>query len=56
MPIRISDVAAYYFVGPVWVILCSVITVLYSNVRTSTYCSISLYPFPLEDVSIRLQL
>ena len=31
MPIRISDTAAYRSVGPVWVILCYVITILLSD-------------------------
>ena len=56
MPIGISDVAAYHSVGPVWVILCFVITVLYSDVPTGTYCFVSCYPFPLKDASIRLRL
>ena len=56
MPIGISDATTYRSVGPVWVILCSVITVLYSDVPTSTYCSVSHYPFLLEDVGIMLRL
>ena len=54
MSIGISNVAAYHSIGPVWVILCSVITVLYIDVPTSTYCCASRYPFPLENASIRL--
>ena len=42
--------------GLVWVILYSVIIVLYSDVPTSIYCYVSRYPFPLENVGIRLQL
>ena len=38
MPIGISDAAAYSFVGLIWVILSFVITVLYSDVPTGTYC------------------
>ena len=53
MPIGISDVAAYRSVGPVWVILRSNITVLYSDVPTSTYCFVYCYPFPLEDADTR---
>ena len=56
MPIGISDDAAYRSVGPVWVILYSVITLLYSDVPTGTYCSVCRYPFPLEDAGIRLRL
>ena len=56
MPIRISNDAAYRSMGPVWVILYSVIIVLYSDVPTSIYCYVSRYPFPLENASIRLQL
>ena len=56
MHIGISDAVAYCSVGPVWVILCSVITVLYSDVPTSTYCSVSRYPFPLEDAGISFRL
>ena len=56
MPIRISVAAAYRYVGPVWVIRCYVITILYNDVPTDTYCSISCYPFPLEDGGIRVQL
>ena len=52
MLIGISDAVAYRSVGPVWVILCSIITVLYSDVPTGTYCSGFCYPFPLEDVGI----
>ena len=53
MPMGISDVASHRFVGLVWVILCSVITVLHSDVPIGTYCSVSRYPFPLEDAGIR---
>ena len=56
MPIGISDVVAYRSVGLVWVILYSVITVMYNDVPTGTYCSASRYPFPLEDAGIRLWL
>ena len=56
MPIGISNVVAYCSVGPVWVILFSVIIILYSDVPTSTYCYVSCYPFPLEEVDIRFQL
>ena len=56
MPIEIYDDAAYHSVGPVWVILYSVITVMHSDVPTGTYCSVSRYPFPLEDAGIRLWL
>ena len=49
MPIGIFDAIAYRSVGPVWVILYSVITVLYSDVPTGTYCSVSCYPFILEN-------
>ena len=56
MPIGISDATVYCSVGPVWVILCSVITILYSDVPTGTYCYVSHYPFPLEDVGIRFRL
>ena len=56
MPIGVSDATTYCFVGPFWVILCSVITILYSDVFTSTYCYVSHYPLPLEDASIRLRL
>ena len=56
MPIKIYAVVAYRSVGPVWVILCSVITVMYSNVPMGTYCSISRYPLPLENAGIRLRL
>ena len=56
MPIGIYDVAAYCSIGLVWVILCSVITVLHSDVPTGTYCSVSRYPFPLEDAGISFQL
>ena len=56
MLIGISDAATYRSVGPVWVILCSVITVMYSDIPTGNYCSISCYPFPLKDASIRLRL
>ena len=56
MPIGIYVVVAYHSVGPVWVILCFVITVMYSNVPTSTYCSVSCYPLPLENACIRLRL
>ena len=53
MLIGISDVVAYRSVVPVWVILCSIITVLYSDVPADTYCSGSRYPFPLEDLGIQ---
>ena len=56
MPIGISNFVAYCSVGPVWVILFSVIIVLYSDVPTSTYGSVSRYPFPLEDAGIRFRL
>ena len=56
MPIGISYVAAYRSVGSVWAILCSIITVLYSNVPMGTYCFVSCYLFPLENVDIRLRL
>ena len=56
MPIGISNVVAYRSIRPVWVILCSVITVQYSDVPTGTYYSTPRYPFPLEDAGIRLQL
>ena len=56
MPIGISDAAAYRYVGPILVILCSVIIVLYSDVPTGTYCFVSCYPFPLENAGIRLWL
>ena len=56
MLIWISNAAAYHSIGPFWVILCLVITVLYSDVPTGTYCSVSRYPFPLEDANIRLRL
>ena len=64
MPIWISDVAAYcsigpiwgHYLGPIWVILYSVITVLYSDVPMGTYCFVSRYPFPLEDASIRFRI
>ena len=44
MPIGISDVVTYHFIGPVWVILCFVITVLYNDVPMGTYCSVSRFP------------
>ena len=44
-----------HYLGPVWVILCYVITVLYSDVPMGTYCSVSRYPFPLEDASVAPQ-
>ena len=53
MPIRIYDAAAYLSVGPIWVILCSIITVLHSDVPTGTYCYVSRYPFPLESIGKR---
>ena len=56
MPIRISDDVAYRSIGPVWVILCYAITVMYNDVPTGTYCSVSGYPFSLEDTCIRLRL
>ena len=56
MLIKISDAASYSSIGPIWVILCSAITVLYSDVPKGTYCSVSRYQFPLEDVGIRLRL
>ena len=56
MPIEISDATAYRSVIPVWVILCSVIIVMYSDIPMGTYCSFSRYPFPLENASIRLWL
>ena len=56
MPIGISDAAVYRFVGPVLVILCSVIIVLYSDVPTGTYCSVTCYSFSLEDVGLRFRL
>ena len=42
-----------HYLGHVWVILCPVITVLYSDVPMSIYCSVSHYPFPLENASIK---
>ena len=45
-----------HYLGPVWVILCSVITVLYNDVPTCAYCYVSRYPFPLEDAGIRFRL
>ena len=64
MPIGIYDAAAYrsigpvlgHYLGPVWVIPYSVITVLYSDVLTGSYCFVSCYPFPLENAGIRLRL
>ena len=56
MPIGISKASAYHYVGPVLVILCSVITILYSDVPTGAYCSFSHYPFPLENAGIGLRL
>ena len=41
MPIGISDAATYCSIGPIWVILCSVITVLHSDVPMGTYFSVS---------------
>ena len=54
MPIGISDATTYRSIGPVWVILYYVITILYSDVPTGTYCYVSRYPFPLEHVGIKL--
>ena len=45
MPIGISDAADYRFVGPVWVILCSVITVMYSDVL---WVLIVLFPLSIS--------
>ena len=56
MPIEIFDATTYRYVGPVWVILRSVIIVLYSDVPTGTYCCVSCYQFPLENAGIRLRL
>ena len=56
MPIGISDVVAYHSVGSIWVILCSVITVIFSDVPMSTYCYVSCCLFPLENASIRFRL
>ena len=56
MPIWISDATTYRFVGPVWAILCFVITVLHSDVPKSIYGYVSCYSFLLEDVGIRLRL
>ena len=52
MPIGISVATTYSSVGPVWVILCSVIIALYSDVLTGTYYYVSRYSFPLENVGI----
>ena len=56
MPIGISYATTYRFVVPVRVILCSIITILYSDVPIDTYCFVSRYLFPLENAGIRLQL
>ena len=56
MPIGISDAATYRSIGPVWIILYSVITVIYNDIPTGTYCFVSCYPFPLKDAGIRLRL
>ena len=45
-----------HYLGLVCVILCFVINVLYNDVPTGTYCSVSHYPFPLENASISLRL
>ena len=56
MHIGISDAATYCSIGPVWVILCFIITVLYCDVPMGIYCYISRYPFPLENADIRFRL